>query len=106
MSKKLKNNGLWEASRMMLPEHKQEIIIHREELQKRKKPLLDEQEQELIFQSISISLRTGKDISIVLFGEIYNTVITGIVTKADTLSNRIQISGEMVNVSEIINIVE
>jgi hypothetical protein len=106
VSKKLKDNGLWESSRMMLPEHKQEIINHREELQKRKKPLMDEQELELIFQSIGRSLRTGKEISIVVFGEIENTVVTGKVTKADSLNNRIQISGELVNVSDIINIVK
>jgi hypothetical protein len=106
VSKKLKDNGLWESSRMMLPEHKQEIINHREKIHKRKKPLLDEQELEPIFQSISKSLRTGREISIVVFGEIENTVVTGKVTKADSINNRIKVSGELVNVSDIINIVE
>jgi hypothetical protein len=29
MSKKLENNGLWESSRMMLPEHKEALLAHR-----------------------------------------------------------------------------
>ncbi|MBW7473156.1 hypothetical protein K0T92_00200 [Paenibacillus oenotherae] len=30
MSKKLKGNGLWESSRMMLPEHREQLIKHRQ----------------------------------------------------------------------------
>lgn len=29
MSKKLENNGLWESSRMMLPEHREALLKHR-----------------------------------------------------------------------------
>ena len=36
-------NLLWESSRMMLPEHKEAIARHRRELQRKEKPVLDEQ---------------------------------------------------------------
>ncbi|WP_408895379.1 hypothetical protein [Paenibacillus taichungensis] len=32
MSKKLEANGLWESSRMMLPQHKERIIQHRTQI--------------------------------------------------------------------------
>ncbi len=44
MSKKLQGNGLWESSRMMLPEHKETIIQHRYEFGRRSRPTIDEQE--------------------------------------------------------------
>lgn len=31
MSKKLEGNGLWESSRMMLPEHREQLLKHRRE---------------------------------------------------------------------------
>lgn len=38
MSKKLSGNGLWESSRMMLPEHKERLISHRKEGNERAVP--------------------------------------------------------------------
>jgi hypothetical protein len=67
MSKKLKDNGLWEASRMMLPEHKQEIINHRQrqewELENRL-PELDEQELESINYQLQTSVVRNKAVEV------------------------------------------
>jgi hypothetical protein len=41
MGKKLEGNGLWESSRMMLPEHKSRIRKNERETQRRIKPVLD-----------------------------------------------------------------
>lgn len=44
MSKKLELNGLWESSRMMLPQHKESAIRNRRESQRIMHPIRDEQE--------------------------------------------------------------
>lgn len=41
MSKKLTGNGLWESSRMMLPEHREQFLEQRRSLKKHEKPSLD-----------------------------------------------------------------
>lgn len=48
MTKKLEGNGLWESSRMMLPEHKETIIYKQHEEGRKQRPELDAQEIELI----------------------------------------------------------
>lgn len=42
--KKLEGNGLWEGSRMILPEHKRRIIQDEQQQMKKERPVLDEQE--------------------------------------------------------------
>lgn len=44
MSKKLQGNGLWESSRMMLPEHRTQILKSNKEIIKVKMPVLHEDE--------------------------------------------------------------
>jgi hypothetical protein len=60
MSKKLNDNGLWESSRMMLPEHKEEILNHHDRQkweQENKRPELDEQELERIGFQLQESIK-------------------------------------------------
>lgn len=52
-------NLMWEASRMMLPEHKERLIRHRSELQEQPKPLLDEQQAEEMTRVISEAMEQG-----------------------------------------------
>ncbi|MDT2241397.1 hypothetical protein P7H22_15005 [Paenibacillus larvae] len=40
MSKKLTGNGLWESSRMMLPEHREQLLEQRRELKNMQSPYL------------------------------------------------------------------
>jgi hypothetical protein len=54
VSKKLELNGLWESSRMMLPQHK-EAAIKRKESQRILRPIRDEQEIQNISAVLSLS---------------------------------------------------
>ncbi|GIQ64714.1 hypothetical protein PACILC2_32820 [Paenibacillus cisolokensis] len=83
MSKKLQGNGLFESSRMMLPEHKEAYILHQQNLRKNPPPQLDDQEMERISMLIAESMQLRKEVILVLFGEFNVTEITGVVTKID-----------------------
>ncbi|WP_152654520.1 YolD-like family protein [Oceanobacillus sp. CFH 90083] len=58
------SNLLWESSRMMLPEHKEVLQRHKKELNKRIKPILDEQQVELFSQSIAEAMKQNKKVKI------------------------------------------
>lgn len=57
-----RGNLLWESSRMMLPEHREQLLAkrHREEWQERnRRPNLDEQELERINRRLAEAVRMG-----------------------------------------------
>ncbi len=93
MSKKLEKNGLWESSRMMLPEHREAIVGQNRSLMKREKPDLDEQGQEEIVRAIGLSMLLSKPITFVLFDEYEERDITGIATKINKENGTVKICG-------------
>ncbi|MEJ1715192.1 YolD-like family protein, partial [Escherichia coli] len=56
MSQKLQGNGIWESSRMMLPPHRERIIDNQKLHKKKTKPILHEDEWEIIFRNINSSM--------------------------------------------------
>jgi C4-type Zn-finger protein len=93
MSKKLKDNGLWESSRMMLPEHREELLQYREDMKKKTKPLLDEQKIESISQRISEAIEQDQNVEITVFDPYQETlVIEGKVKKINQPLKRVQIT--------------
>jgi hypothetical protein len=83
MSKKLQNNGLWESSRMMLPEHKEAILDNNRTILKKRKPLIDFEEQESFTRLLAFSLWEKQKVTIVLYGEFHDQEYTGVATKID-----------------------
>ncbi|MCY9658171.1 YolD-like family protein [Paenibacillus chondroitinus] len=81
MSKKLELNGLWESSRMMLPQHKEPAIRNRKEAQRISRPIRDEQEIQNISAVLSLSHMYKKPIELTLYEEFKIRKITGIVTR-------------------------
>lgn len=77
MSKKLQQNGLFESSRMMLPEHREAYILHQEHLAPRTRPSLDAQAAEEMSRLLSDSMVLGDIITITLFHEFDDIRITG-----------------------------
>lgn len=77
MSKKLQQNGLFESSRMMLPEHREAYILHQEHLAPRTRPSLDAQAAEEMSRLLSDSMVLGDVITITLFHEYDDIRITG-----------------------------
>ncbi len=59
MSKKMAGNGLWESSRMMLPEHKEKLMIIRQDRNRITRIDLDEQTLEEYLRLLNESSETG-----------------------------------------------
>jgi hypothetical protein len=102
MSKKLQGNGLWESSRMMLPEHKEAILAWRRRSERRSRPELDVYERERIDAAIAWSLRTRKPVRLQMYDPQEECVVEGIVERVDPLQKRIRVDGEWFTVVDII----
>ena len=84
-------NMIWEASRMMLPEHKEEIVRHRETLGRKERPELDEQEAEELARRIGEAMETGRPIALTLYGELGSREERGVVAKLDPQRGRVRL---------------
>lgn len=93
MSKKLEGNGLWESSRMMLPEHKASYIAHQRRLPAKVRPQLDEQEAERLSRLIAQSMQQGKAITLHLYQEFGESTLSGIITKIDQQNRTLRLAG-------------
>ncbi|MGG3278769.1 YolD-like family protein [Paenibacillus solani] len=90
--KKLEGNGLWESSRMMLPEHKEAIIRKRLEEGRKDRPTLDPQEIELIEQALAESFHEHRAVTVRLYDEYEDTELTGMVVLIHTFRREIKLS--------------
>lgn len=94
MSKKLTGNGLWESSRMMLPEHKNQLLEFRHDMKRKAKPILDEQRVEELSGKLSDAIAQGLGVKLFLFDPFESEVmIEGKIKKIDPQLERIQIVG-------------
>ncbi len=104
MTKKLENNGLWESSRMMLPEHKERIIAMNNRPERRTKPILDPQRWEEINERLSVACQTGEEIELLLWEPEADRTVSGAIVKLDLLSYRIFIGGQWVKLASIVEV--
>ncbi|MET3943176.1 hypothetical protein ABIC22_005988 [Paenibacillus sp. PvP094] len=79
MANKLSGNGIYEGSRMILPEHKEAILKHMREQERRGKPVLDDQEVQLIEQVLFQSYSEQITIAITVFNPFDDEIIHGVV---------------------------
>ena len=97
MSRKLEGNGLWDSSRMMLPQHVTAILKHQSQGEKRTRPVLDSQEYELISAAIGESFTDQKEITLILFNEITELEKSGVVVEVDQVQGWLRVkTDEMV----------
>lgn len=106
--KKLEGNGLWESSRMMLPEHKETIIRRQLEEGRKDRPRLDPQEMELIEQALAESFHKHRAVAVRLFNEYEDIELTGIVVTIHTFRREIKLATaagewEWIRITEIIS---
>lgn len=92
MSKKLTDNGLFDSSRMMLPQHKETILIHQKELNRMAKPVIDEQEWQLIGQALQDSFNDHVKVTLTVFDPFNTRDLTGFVTVINTFRKEIKLS--------------
>lgn len=91
MGKKLLDNGLFESSRMILPEHK-EAWIRREESKKvRTKPVLDDQEVQQIEYLLVESFNKRIPVVLTIFDPIEDQRVIGVVTSINTYLREIKL---------------
>ena len=107
MSKRLQGNGLFESSRMMLPEHKEEYGRYRQRLSQKNRPDLDEQMRQHLSDTLGRALRTKARLAVTVFeGGEYRTV-AGRIRKWDAQSGRLLVSSRQGDVSvRIVDIVD
>lgn len=91
MGKELEEYGLWESSRVLLPEHKSRIPKDEREMLDRGKPVLDEQKLEEIECTLALSLRSHVRVTVVLHDPCGNKQLNGFVTSIHTHSREIKL---------------
>lgn len=94
MSKKLEGNGLWESSRMMLPQHKEAIIQDYLRHEEQTCPILDEQALEQIEHALNQSFRERRKVTLHLFdpAQCWQVEVEGIVTTIQTVKREIKLA--------------
>lgn len=96
---RIDNNGLWESSRIILPEFKSAIRLQQQQLKRISKPILDEQEVHIISLVLSQSQMHKKTVQLTLHGEYEPIIISGVVTRSKQGEFRLDtedpFSGEM-----------
>jgi hypothetical protein len=104
MGHKLEGNGLWESSRMMLPEHKERIIAENFEFKNKKLPrsTLDEQEWEQIIRVLMESLGTRVSAHFQLYDKYEESAVIGIVERVDPYRRLFSVDGEWFTMADII----
>ncbi|WP_374020228.1 YolD-like family protein [Paenibacillus thiaminolyticus] len=91
MSKKLSNNGLWESSRMMLPQHKEALLKHQRAQNRRERPCLDEQAWEDISSRLQWSMENRESITLQIYDLFERHEVTGIVVDINMIGQRVRL---------------
>jgi hypothetical protein len=91
MARKLEGNGMWSSSRMMLPEHVEQILVQNRGLKKLIKPVLDDQEVAVIDQAIHSAMKTNGTIILTVFSKYELKTVTGTVLKLDVMLQVVKI---------------
>lgn len=99
--KKLEGNGMWESSRMMLPEHIVRLNQLAHDQKKRQRIDLDEQEWESVSQAVGASLQHRKEITLRMFHPLEELTVVGIVDRVDQLKGRFMVDGEWFEIRDI-----
>lgn len=101
MASKLEGNGLFESSRMMLPEHKEALIRFNEELKRRERIELDEQELEQINRALRQSMQFKVSISIRLYDPFERLRVVGVVNNISRLHGQFKVGDDWFSISDI-----
>ncbi|QLG39965.1 MULTISPECIES: YolD-like family protein [unclassified Paenibacillus] len=91
MSSKLTANGIFEGSRIILPEHREAYLNEMKEQERRGKPALDEQEMQLIEEAILESYQECRSVTLTVFNPFDDEIMRGVVTSIDKPNRRIKL---------------
>ncbi len=102
MGKRLEDNGLWESSRMILPEHREAMLAETFNAKTKIKPILDEQEWDVILAAIRDSLNHKHPVSLRVYDQFEDLRLVGIVERVQ--SGQIRMDGEWFRINDIIGV--
>jgi putative heme degradation protein len=107
MRKKLEGNGMWESSRMMLPEHAQAIQLDNffQDNDNGKRPELDEQEIEQIIAIVQWSHYHTEMVKLCLYDPYEQLIVEGIVEKIDPHDGWFQVNDDRFMLADIIEVI-
>ncbi|WP_018884749.1 YolD-like family protein [Paenibacillus massiliensis] len=91
MSKKLQGNGLFESSRMILPEHAERIRQQYIEEKRKENLILDDQELRLIEQALVDSYNQRQPVTLKVFGPFEDFVLKGTVIALNTSRREVKL---------------
>ncbi|MFE6076720.1 YolD-like family protein [Paenibacillus sp. NPDC057886] len=91
MASKLTANGVYEGSRIILPEHREAYVKAMSEQERRGKPVLDEQELQLIEDVLMESFHEHTTVTLTVFNPFDDEVLRGVVTAIDKPNRRIKL---------------
>lgn len=91
MAGKLHENGLWESSRMILPEHKEAILRQLDRLDVRERPEIDEQELELMGSRLMQAMHDEEEVSLLIYDEYQDKELQARVVQFDPNKQRIRV---------------
>ncbi|BFH11207.1 YolD-like family protein [Bacillus cereus] len=91
MSKKLSGNGLWESSRMMLPQHKEALLRHQHEQHRQERPCLDDQVVEEFSRRLQWSMENREPITLQLYDPFDRREVVGVVVDIDMIGQRVRL---------------
>lgn len=108
MGKKLEGNGLFESSRILLPEHREQFVYRQKDSHLRKRPQLDEQLLEQLGMLLMESMQEQCEVVIDKFDPWQNENVQGRIIGIDLNLGRVKVMKEMetvsVRLSDIVNI--
>ncbi|WKL02418.1 YolD-like family protein [Paenibacillus amylolyticus] len=79
MRSRLKDNGLYETSRMIMPEHREAWLDQCEQQKRRGKPDLDDQEMQRISEVLVDSYNRSSTVDLILFNPFFEEPLSGVV---------------------------
>ncbi|OME55611.1 hypothetical protein BSK59_13695 [Paenibacillus odorifer] len=93
---------------MMLPQHKERINEHRNDLGIKTKPTLHTDEKDIISRNISSSLNHKNEVTIEIFGARENRRVIGVITSVSEISGKMKVDikngYEWIDLDEILTI--
>jgi hypothetical protein len=76
-----RDNLLWESSRMMLPEHKEQLLQHQANTRRVQKPELDEQHLVYLSEQLQIAVHEQRDVRIQCHENHHRTMYEGTIQR-------------------------
>nr|WP_036619890.1 YolD-like family protein [Paenibacillus alvei] len=88
---KLNGNGIFEGSRFILPEHREAYLEQQHERSRRQRPMIDEQEWEVIGGRLQQAMSERETVTLKMFDPFEQCQLTGQVVEIDSLNRRVRL---------------